>query len=137
MTFGTLSDEDRRAERLRVIEESRAAHRAAPPAPRTAPPRPPAPPAFRIVDELPESGSFLGRRIPQRRRDLIDYAKAHPGKWIEYPSAEGDEYKSPSSFVGNIRNGRSGFAPKGAFDAARRGEIVYVRYIGHSNGGTL
>jgi len=87
-------------------------------------------PAFRVVDDLPDSGAFAGRQIPEQRRQLIDFAKANPGRWIEYQSTENDPYKQASHFVGNVRQGRCGFSPKGSFEAVSRDKLVYIRYVG-------
>ncbi|WP_418345247.1 hypothetical protein [Rhodococcus pyridinivorans] len=86
-------------------------------------------PAFRVVDDIPNSGALQGRQIPEQRQQLIDFTKANPGKWIEYQSTDDDPYKSASQFVGNVRQGKCGFAPKGAFEAASRNKLVYIRYV--------
>lgn len=102
------------------------------PGPQNAAPK--AAPAFRIVDELPAHRGRVGRSIPARRQELIDFAKANPGRWIEYPPAGDDNYKSISSFIGNIRKGTSGFDPEGAFEASARNKVAYVRYVGTDGG---
>ncbi|MCK8670972.1 hypothetical protein M1M07_07555 [Rhodococcus sp. HM1] len=96
-------------------------------APRSAPP-------FRIVDTLPAADNRSGRPIPQRRRELIKVAKENPRRWIEYPPAGDDAYKSISSFLSAIRSGKVGFGPKGTFEAAARNKIAYVRYVGTDGG---
>ena len=87
-------------------------------------------PAFRVVDDLPDSGAFAGRQIPEQRRQLIDFAKAKRGRWIEYQSTENDPYKHASHFAGNVRQVRCGFGPKGSFEAVTRNKLVYIRYVG-------
>ncbi|MDV2477404.1 hypothetical protein F8M49_22400 [Rhodococcus zopfii] len=88
--------------------------------------------AFRIVDELPAEGS--GRRIPEQRAQLIAFAKANPGKWIEYRSTPADPIKTPSYFANNVRAGKCGFDPKGSFEAVTRGKCPYIRYVGTNRG---
>lgn len=87
-------------------------------------------PAFRIVDDIPNSGRLQGRRLPEQRQQLITFAKANPGKWIEYQSTEEDPYKSATQFAGSIRQGRGGFGPKGEFEAVSRGKLAYIRFVG-------
>lgn len=116
MTVSSLYEADQREDRRRHREEAREARSTTP--------------AFRIVTDLPDSGAFAGRRIPEQRRQLIDFAKANPGKWIEYRSTEDDPYKHASHFVGNVRQGRCGFGPKGSFEAVTRDKLVYIRYVG-------
>ncbi|MDV2477182.1 hypothetical protein F8M49_20905 [Rhodococcus zopfii] len=62
----------------------------------------------------PREGS--GRRIPEQRAQLIAFAKANPGKWIEYRSTPADPIKTPSYFANNVRAGKCGFDPKGSFE---------------------
>ncbi|WP_072814304.1 hypothetical protein [Rhodococcus zopfii] len=159
--MSSLQDEDAREWRRRQREENRAAARGDVPLPPTdatpaerwpvpavaagpAPARPqrPAGPqlstrvanTFRIVDTLPSAENRSGRPIPEHRRDLIEFAKANAGRWIEYPPAGDDAYKSVSTFVSTVRSGKGGFAPKGAFEATARNKIAYVRYIGTDGG---
>ncbi|MEZ5152101.1 hypothetical protein [Rhodococcus zopfii] len=89
-------------------------------------------PPFRIVDELPAEGS--GRRIPEQRAQLIAFAKANTGKWIEYRSTPEDPIKTPSYFANNVRAGKCGFDPKGSFEAVTSGKCPYIRYVGTNRG---
>lgn len=89
-----------------------------------------APPPFRLVDEPPATAGAGGRRIPEQRSRLIDFARQHPGKWIEYRSSEEDPIKSASAFAGDVRRGVRGFAPKGTFEARAARDAVYLRYVG-------
>ncbi|WP_418346133.1 hypothetical protein [Rhodococcus pyridinivorans] len=88
------------------------------------------PPAFQLVDDIPGSGQFVGRRIPEQREQLIAFAKANRGRWVEYRSTEEDPFKSATQFAGAVRQGRIGFGPKGAFEAASRGGRLFVRFVG-------
>jgi hypothetical protein len=116
MTVSSLHDADDRESRRMQREEAREARNTVP--------------AFRIVDDVPNSGALLGRTIPEQRQQLIDFAKANPGKWIEYRSTDEDPYKNASHFVSSARQGKCGFAPKGDFEAACRNKLVYIRYVG-------
>lgn len=116
MTVSSLHDADERAFRSMQREEARIARNT--------------PPAFRVVDDLPESGRAQGRRIPEQRQALIDFARANPGKWIEYRSTEEDPYKKAYDLSSNIRAGKVGFAPRGDFESVARQNVVYVRYVG-------
>lgn len=91
-------------------------------------------PEFRIVDTLPAPENRTGRPIPHRRSELVDFAKANPGRWIEYPPAGDDAYKSIGTFISTVRTGRGGFAPRGTFESTARNKVAYVRYIGTGEG---
>lgn len=110
----TLHDLDRQEERRRQREELRSARTSVP--------------AFRIVDELPVART--GRRIPEQRQQLIEFAKQNPGRWIEYRSTDADPFAKSYSFANTVRKGVAGFGPKGAFEARSTGDLVYLRYVG-------
>jgi len=111
----SLHDSDQREFRRLEREEARRARNTVP--------------AFQLVDDIPGSGQLIGRRIPEQREQLIAFAKANRGKWVEYRSTEEDPFKSATQFAGGVRQGRIGFAPKGAFEAASRGGRLFIRYV--------
>lgn len=64
---------------------------------------------------------------PQRQktpwRDVAALLRAAPGVWHEIPDA-------PKTSTTDIRTGRLGFTPRGAFDAMRSRTRLFIRYIG-------
>lgn len=103
-----------------------------PPAQPVPDPKTPAPdskPPFRLVDEMPVSGRLRGRVIPEVRSQMIAFAKANPGRVVEYIRSEEDQYKNPKTFAANVRQGRGGFEPF-RWEAQARDDRVYLRYLG-------
>lgn len=54
---------------------------------------------------------------------VADMLRAAPGIWHELPDA-------PKTSTTDFRRGALAFSPSGAFDAVRRGGVLFMRYVG-------
>jgi hypothetical protein len=85
------------------------------------------------VDELPVhiSPIALGR-VPARRTQVVEFAKAHPGQWIKYPPTKEDPYKKASDLASRAKKAKAGFCE--GLDACVRDHVIWLRYVGEEAG---
>lgn len=110
----SLADMDQREERRRMREEQRSVAK-----------------AFELVGDLPEPETGRYQSVPEVRLQMIELAKANPGKWIRYNPSVADPFSRPRVIVDKAQKGTGGFGP--GFEAAIRTKVAYVRYVGEES----
>lgn len=86
-------------------------------------------PVFELVDELPEDTRGGGRPVNPARVELADAARRHPGRWVRYRWDDREKTKHPGKAIQQcVSKQQRPFDTEG-FEAAMRGEDVYVRFI--------
>lgn len=81
------------------------------------------------MDELPERGRGAGGKSSELWESIRGECEYNPGKWIAF-GIPGRNRKTLQSSVQGIKNGKIVAFRGGEWDAAVRGEKLYVRYLG-------
>ena len=84
-----------------------------------------------FVDELPPDDRRKPGGINARTKRLRRFAaelKANPGKWAKYPEPLAS-HRSTQTRASQIRTGGGATFPRGEFEAAARGDVLYVRAV--------
>lgn len=83
-------------------------------------------------DDLPETAPGRGSKSNPLWDAVAMEARMNPGRWVafEIPGKNGKQLGSPRTM---IKSGKYSSFEEGAWDAAVRGDVLYVKYMGETS----